>query len=223
MRGHPGNRFGLVVRSLRALARLVMRGAFRARVFGVEFLPLGGPVLLAGNHTGFLDGPFVYAVLPRPASFLVKSELYVIRPLAWALDRMGQIPVHRGQPDRTALRLALGVLREGGVVGLFPEGTRGSGTFESVQHGIAYLAVKSDAPIVPVACLGSGEVLPEGHILPRLGPRVDIVFGPPFHVPVNGDPRARSTVAAAANEVHTRLREHLRYAHEVTGRSMVSA
>lgn len=219
MRGHPRAHFGPVLSGLRAITRRVMRVAFHARVFGLEHVPLSGPVLLAGNHTGLLDGPFVYAVLPRPAAFLVKSELYAIRPLAWALDRIGQIPVHRGQPDRTALRLALGVLAEGGAVGLFPEGTRGKGTFESVQHGIAYLAVKSNAPIVPVACLGSGEALPEGHAIPRLGVRVDIVFGPPLHLQITGDPRARSTVAAAATELHGRLLEHLHYAREVTGRA----
>jgi 1-acyl-sn-glycerol-3-phosphate acyltransferase len=191
----------------RTAARL-LRILFRVRVTGLEHLPSGGPVLIAGNHTGFLDGPVVFILLPRPSAFLVKSELYD-SPFKRVLEFAQQIPVRRGSPDRTALRRALGVLRAGGVLGVFPEGTRGEGRLESVQHGIGYLALRAGCPVVPVVCVGTAEALPKGRRLPRWRAPVTVAFGPAFHVEVDGDPRARSTVAAAAEQVRVRLREHL--------------
>jgi 1-acyl-sn-glycerol-3-phosphate acyltransferase len=191
----------------RSAARL-LRIVFRVRVTGLEHLPASGPVLVAGNHTGFLDGPVVFILLPRPSAFLVKSELYDT-PFRRVLQFARQIPVRRGSPDRTALRRALGVLQSGGVLGMFQEGTRGSGRLESVQHGIGYLALRAACPVVPVVCVGTADALPKGRRLPRWRTPVTVSFGPAFHVTVDGDPRARSTVAAAAEQVRVRLREHL--------------
>jgi 1-acyl-sn-glycerol-3-phosphate acyltransferase len=191
----------------RSAARL-LRMVFRVQVTGLEHLPTTGPVLIAGNHTGFLDGPVVFVLLPRPSAFLVKSELYD-SPFRRVLEFARQIPVRRGSPDRTALRRALGVLRAGGVLGVFPEGTRGEGRLESVQHGIGYLALRAGCPVVPVVCVGTAEALPKGRRLPRWRSPVTVAFGPAFQVAVDGDPRARSTVAAAAEQVRLRLREHL--------------
>ena len=191
----------------RSAARL-LRIIFRVRVTGLEHLPASGPVLLAGNHTGFLDGPVVFILLPRPSAFLVKSELYDTA-FRRVLEFARQIPVRRGSPDRTALRRALGVLRAGGVLGVFPEGTRGEGRLESVQHGIGYLALRAGCPVVPVVCVGTAEALPKGRMLPKWRTPVTVAFGPAFEIAVDGDPRARSTVAAAAEQVRLRLREHL--------------
>ena len=195
----------------RAAARL-LRLIFRIRVTGLEHLPASGPVLLAGNHTGFLDGPVVFILLPRPSAFLVKSELYD-SPFRPVLQFARQIPVHRGTPDRTALRRALEILRAGGVLGVFPEGTRGAGRLESVQHGIGYLALRAGCPVVPVVCVGTAEALPKGHRLPRWRAPVTVAFGPAFTVAVDGEPRARSTIADAAEQIRLHLRDHLDAVH----------
>jgi 1-acyl-sn-glycerol-3-phosphate acyltransferase len=196
------------LRVVRRLAQWLVRIVFRLRIRGLEHLPHNGPALVAGNHTGFLDGPIVFIMLPRPSMFLVKSELYD-GPFRRVLQFAQQIPIRRGAPHREALRRALDVLHGGGVLGVFPEGTRGAGTLESVQHGVGYLALRAACPVVPVVCLGTAEALPKGRVLPRWRSPVDIVFGPPFTVDVDGHPRARSTVAAAAEQVRTRLVEHL--------------
>jgi 1-acyl-sn-glycerol-3-phosphate acyltransferase len=193
---------------VRRFAQLVVRCVFRMRITGLEHIPRSGPVLLAGNHTGFLDGPLVFIMLPRPSSFIVKSELYdgpFRRVLAW----VRQIPVRRGSPDRAALRQALDVLAAGGVLGMFPEGTRGEGRLDTIQHGIGYLALRAGCPVVPVACVGTATALPKGRTLPRFRAPITIVFGAPFSVDVDGPPRARSTVAAAAEQVRLHLRQHL--------------
>lgn len=202
-----GRRKPWLVTVLRPFGRLLFRVAFRMRVEGTAFVPLQGPVLLAGNHTGFLDGPLVWAFSPRQATFLAKSELFV-GPLARALGWLGQVPVHRGKPDRTALRTALGVLDHGGAMGVFPEGTRGAGALEEVSDGLAWLALKSQVPVVPIAVLGTAEALPKGG-RPQLRAPVRLVFGPPLHLSTSGDPRVRRHVRAAAEELRLGLLDHL--------------
>jgi 1-acyl-sn-glycerol-3-phosphate acyltransferase len=207
-RADDPTRESLPLAATRHGAAALLRIVFRVRVVGAEHLPATGPVLVAGNHTGFLDGPIVFMMLPRPSSFLVKSELYS-GPWAKVLAFARQIPVRRGSPDSTALRRALEVLEGGGVLGVFPEGTRGEGRLESVQHGIGYLALRAGCPVVPVVCLGTADALPKGKALPRFRTPVDVVFGPPFEIEVHGDPRARSTIADAAEQVRVHLLAHL--------------
>ena len=193
--------------------RLVGRGVARVlldlRVEGRHHVPTSGPVLLAGNHSGFLDGPLVYLTSPRPTVLLAKSELFV-GPLARALGWLGQVPVHRGRPDRAALKAGLAQLEAGGPLGVFPEGTRGSGQLEEVAHGLAYLALRSGAPVVPIAVVGSASAWPKGRRAPRWRAPVRVVFGAPVHVRADGDPRARRTVSAAAEELRLALVDHLR-------------
>lgn len=192
----------------RRIAQRLLKLTFKLRVRGTEHLPTEGPVLLAGNHSGLLDGPIVMVMLPRPSAFLVKSELYR-GPLRWVLNFARQIPIHRGTPDRTALRAGLDVLAGGGVLGVFPEGTRGSGDLATIQHGIGYLALNAGCPVVPVVCKGTPEALPKGKVLPRWRAPIDVVFGPAFTLDIPGDLRTRATIAAAAEQVRARLLAHL--------------
>lgn len=197
----------------RPAGRAVFRGLFELEVTGAEHVPPTGPVLLAGNHSGFLDGPLVYSVSPRAATFLAKSELFV-GPLARALGWLGQVPVHRGSPDRSALTAGLAVLAGGGALGVFPEGTRGAGGLEQVADGLAYLALRSGAPVLPIAVVGTAEALPRGRSVPHWQAPVRVVFGKPVTIMVEGDPRARRTVALAAEQLRLALVAHLRAAHE---------
>lgn len=206
------------LRIVRRLAQIVLRLYFRLSLRGGEHVPQSGPVLVAGNHSGFLDGPLVMIMLSRPSSFLVKSELYDtgFRPV---LRFARQIPIIRGTPDRTNLRNGLSVLRGDGVLGVFPEGTRGTGELVSIQHGIGYLALHAGCPIVPVVCTGTAQALPKGKALPRFRAPIEIVFGKPFTLDVSGDPRARATVAMAAEQIRQRLLEHLAEVNAATAPS----
>lgn len=208
-----GTRKAWLVAATRPAGRAVFRGLFELEVSGLEHVPLSGPVLLAGNHSGLLDGPLVYSVSPRAATFLVKSELFV-GPLARALGWLGQVPVHRGSPDRSALTAGLAVLASGGALGVFPEGTRGAGGLEQVADGLAYLALRSGAPVLPIAVVGTAEALPRGRRVPHRRAPVRVVFGTPITIKVDGDPRARRTVAVAAEQLRLALVAHLRAAHE---------
>lgn len=204
---------------VRAAVRVVGTGLAHSvlslSVTGREHVPSSGPVLLAGNHSGILDGPLVFFVSPRPASLLTKSEVFV-GPWARACGWLGLIPVHRGQADRAALQSGLAHLAGGGALGVFPEGTRGSGGFDSITDGLAYLALRSGAPVVPIAVSGTGAALPKGKTVPKLRAPVRIAFGPPVTVDPTGDPRARRTVRDAAEQLRLALLAHLHSSTEGT-------
>jgi cytidylate kinase len=198
-------RFLVLARTtLQALTRLM----FSLRVSGREHVPRSGAALLVGNHRGFLDGPLVAIHTPRPAFFMAKSELFT-GALAHVLGLAGQIPVDRGRADRAALGEALNVLANGELLGMFPEGTRGNGRMESVQHGVGYVALRAGVPVVPVACVGTERAMPRGAKLPRFGARVLIAFGPAFRLEATGDPHSRRAVAEAAEEIRAHVAAHL--------------
>jgi 1-acyl-sn-glycerol-3-phosphate acyltransferase len=190
----------------RPIRMVLNRAVMRVTVEGWENIPLDQPLLFAGNHSSFMDGPLVVIEAPRTIRCLTKSEMYgrVVGPL---LRLVGQIPVDRGRPDRAALHTALDELARGGAIGVFPEGTRGSGEMQSVQHGIAYLAVHGQCQILPVACIGTAAALPKGAKWPTRTP-VRVVFGKPFEVEIPANPRSRKALAVA-EDIRIRLADHL--------------
>ncbi|MCX5282387.1 MULTISPECIES: 1-acyl-sn-glycerol-3-phosphate acyltransferase [unclassified Streptomyces] len=196
----------------------LMYGLWKPRVLGAWKVPATGPAILAVNHSHNIDGPMVMGVSPRPTHFLIKKEAF-IGPLDPFLLGIGQLKVDRHTTDRTAITDALGVLTSGGVLGIFPEGTRGDGDFASLRAGLAYFAVRSGAPIVPVAVLGSSgrnSRLIRG--LPPLRSRVDVVFGDPFEAGDGSGRRTRSALDEATGRIQKQLSAHLDHARRLTGR-----
>ncbi|MET8507113.1 lysophospholipid acyltransferase family protein [Streptomyces sp. NPDC004787] len=196
----------------------LMYGFWKPRVLGAWRVPASGPVILAVNHAHNIDGPMLMGTAPRPVHFLIKKEAFV-GPLGSFLEGIGQLKVDRDSTDRTAIGNALAVLQHGGVLGIFPEGTRGEGDFASLRSGLAYFAVRSGAPIVPVAVLGSTER--PGRLikaLPRLRSRVDVVFGDPFEAGDGSGRRTRKALDEATFRIQERLTDHLKNARRLTGR-----
>ncbi|MEU2063424.1 lysophospholipid acyltransferase family protein [Streptomyces sp. NPDC013455] len=195
-----------------------MYGLWRPRVLGAWKVPATGPVIFAVNHAHNIDGPMVMGVAPRPTHFLIKKEAF-IGPLDPFLTGIGQLKVDRASADRTAITQALGVLAAGGVLGIFPEGTRGEGDFAALRAGLAYFAVRSGAPVVPVAVLGSSER--PGRLIPALPPlrsRVDVVFGDPFEAGDGTGRRTRAALDEATERIRKQLTGHLENARRLTGR-----
>ncbi|MCF2531946.1 1-acyl-sn-glycerol-3-phosphate acyltransferase [Yinghuangia sp. KLBMP8922] len=200
----------------------LLRSFWRIRSLGTHHVPLGGPVILAGNHTNFADGPLLYAFCPRPVHFWVKQEMFtgIMDPV---LRGIGHIPVHRGSADRGMIMDSLTVLRAGNCLGVFPEGTRGAGDFGEVHNGLAYLAMRSGAPIVPVACLGTGERGASIAALPSWRAKIDVVYGKPFLPAPDTGKRSRRAVTDASERIVERLTAHLHEAERLTGRSAAPA
>ncbi|MFB9434162.1 lysophospholipid acyltransferase family protein [Streptomyces showdoensis] len=195
-----------------------MYGLWKPRVLGAWRVPASGPVILAVNHAHNLDGPMLMGTAPRPVHFLIKKEAFV-GPLGSFLEGIGQLKVDRDSTDRAAIGNALAVLEHGGVLGIFPEGTRGEGDFASLRSGLAYFAVRSGAPIVPVAVLGSTER--PGRLvkaLPRFRHPVDVVFGDAFEAGDGSGRRTRKALDEATHRIQGRLTDHLKNARRLTGR-----
>ena len=184
-------------------------------VIGRGNVPRTGPVILAANHTGVIDGPVLHGASPRGSHIIVKQEMFS-GFLGHVLTYSGQIPVDR-RSGRAALQAALALLEEGRVVGIFPEGTRGSGKVATAQAGIAWLAVRSGAPVVPVAILGTRPTgAGVGHV-PTFRSRLHVVFGRPFQAAPEDAGTGREALAAAMETIQAGLAEHVRAATEVTG------
>ncbi|MGW6910873.1 lysophospholipid acyltransferase family protein [Streptomyces sp. NPDC054940] len=195
-----------------------MFGLWKPRVLGAWKVPATGPVIFAVNHSHNIDGPMVMGVAPRPTHFLIKKEAFK-GPLDPFLLGIGQVKVDRESTDRTAITQALAVLDNGGVLGIFPEGTRGEGDFAALRAGLAYFAVRGNAPIVPVAVLGSSDR--PGRLikgLPPLRSRVDVVFGDAFEAGDGSGRRTRRALDEATERIQKQLTEHLENARRLTGR-----
>jgi len=202
----------------RRIGTVVVRGLWRPRVLGAWRVPATGPLILAVNHAHIVDGPVLMGVAPRPVHFLIKKEAFT-GPLDPFLRGIGQVGVDRDTADRTAITRALGVLERGGVLGIFPEGTRGEGDFASLRSGLAYFALRSGAPVVPVAVLGTtgarGRAI---RALPPLRSRIDVVFGEPFTAGDGSGRRTRAALDEATVRIRKRLTAHLADARHATGR-----
>lgn len=175
---------------------------------GQRNVPVDGPVILASNHIGWLDGPLLVATAPRPLHAMAKEEEFTGKT-GRLLRFVGQIKVARNRTDAGALRQARQALVAGQAVLLYPEGTRGDGEFTKFKGGVAYLALVSGAPIVPVAIFGTREAGEGTNARPPRGRRLDIVYGEPIQFPMQGWPRDRGMIEDAGEQIHDHLRAHV--------------
>jgi 1-acyl-sn-glycerol-3-phosphate acyltransferase len=145
-------------------------------------VPSSGPVLIVSNHVGGVDPAIIGAWSPRPVWFMAKAELFT-RRWGWLMRGYHAFPVIRHSPDRTALRRAFDLLKQGSAVVLFPEGHRSENArLLRAEPGAGFIARRSGAPLVPIAITGSQNVLSRHSRFPR---RADVAmtFGEPFQLP----------------------------------------
>ena len=162
----------------RAMSRISIEGA-------VDEIPREGPLIIAANHASNFDAPVVGAwLIPRLGRrihWLGKRELFAWPIVGWIAANGGVHPVDRDSADVEAFRLASRILDEGHVLFVFPEGTRSpDGALQEARDGVAMLALRSGAPIVPIGIAGSNRVWPKGQRLPHPGGRVTVRVGRPF-------------------------------------------
>lgn len=205
-----------LLRSIRPLAQAAVRRHFDMTLTGVDNVPAQGPVILSGNHIGFLDGPLTAVMSPRPAQVLTKAEIFH-GALGWFLSSTGQIPVHRGEPDPASVRSALRVLREGGVLSIFPEGGRGSGELDSCRPGVGYFALVTGAPVVPLCVLGTRVRGGTLNSLPSRGSRIVFTYGAPVSFEPRPWPRRVADVREATSRIRNAMLATTRSALEATG------
>lgn len=167
-------------------ARIFAKSMSRIRIDGaIDDIPREGPLILAANHASNLDalvlGSWLIPKLGRRIHWLGKKELFDWPLVGWAAANGGVHPVDRDAADVEAFRLAQRILDEGHVLFVFPEGTRSpDGALQKALDGLALLAMRTGAPIVPLGISGSYRVWPRGQKLPHPGGRVNVRVGRPF-------------------------------------------
>ena len=170
----------------RLIMRILLLLLSRWQVRGRENIPDQGPLLVVVNHLHLADIPLVGVSLGRRAIFMAKEELFRSRFSSYFANSFGAFPVHRGQPDRKALRQAERVLAEGLALIMFPEAKRSKNAqLQPAFPGSALIALRSGAPILPVGITGTEKIKGVGWLLRR--PQMTVNIGSPFHLPpVNG-------------------------------------
>jgi 1-acyl-sn-glycerol-3-phosphate acyltransferase len=204
----PTTPFTRFYRLVRAVVHAVNRLLFQTTIEGAELVPTEGPLILAPVHRSFIDFWVASdAVMGRKLHYMTKDTLWKNRVLAKVIPKLGGFPVHREGADREALRIAQSVLEAGEALVLFPEGTRRSGPLvEDLHEGVAFLAARTGAPIVPLGIGGSASVMPKGTLLPRPH-HIHLVVGEPIVAPVSS---ASGRVSRSAVHATTeRLRESI--------------
>ena len=165
---------------VRGIVAPLFRLYFRMHVSGADCIPDEGSAIVAPNHKSFWDSFFIGVCTPRHVRFMAKTELIQAR-YGKLLVRLGAFPVRRGQADEDALETARTVLRQGGLLALFPEGTRvrDPDNLGHPRRGAGRLALETGAPLVPCAITGTEKIFRGGVPLPR---RVQVAFSAPIQV-----------------------------------------
>lgn len=204
---------------MRRFAAVWLDRNWEVQMFGESNVPPTGPVILAANHIGWLDGPLLFLKAPRPAHALVKRDLFVGR-VGRLLNVAAQIPVTRVGTDLGALRRSARSLGAGQVVVIFPEGRRGAGDLERIKGGVAWLALVTGAPVVPVSIFGTREPGADRESRPPKGSVIKVVYGESITLDAVAWPRTKEAVVAARKQIHRHLKAALAAAEQLTGASL---
>ena len=204
-KGGSGSGLTPYTRFVAFLARFLVTSVGRVRVENAMDTPPLGPLIIVANHISIMDPPLVGGwlapLLGRRPRFLAKASLFV-GPLGAFLRSQGVIPVKAGGRDVAAYRAAKAVLADGGIVVIFPEGTRSlDGRLQEARPGVALLAARSGVPILPVGISDTDVLLGRGKRLPRLGTRVTMHVGRPFTLTADPSVPRRQALAAANEEL----------------------
>jgi 1-acyl-sn-glycerol-3-phosphate acyltransferase len=187
----------MLYRLARLIATVYMVLFHRISFVGRENIPAEGPVLIYANHPSAFDMFLIAARIKRKVHFMAKAELFANPFLAYIFRGLGAFPVHRGKGDAGSVKSAISLLKQGQVVGIFPEGTRTRKKApERRKGGAALIAYHTDAPILPVAL--------DGHY--HIFCKMRIVYGKPFHLqkPISGKPD-REALYAATSDIIDRI------------------
>ena len=180
----------------------------RYRVMGRENIPGQGSLLVVANHLNLADPPLLGVSISRKTIFMAKEELFRSRLLSYFIGGFGAFPVRRRQTDRQALRQAKRVLAEGLALVMFPEGARShNAQLRPAFSGSALVALRSDAPILPVGISGTEKIKGVAWLLRR--PRITVNIGQPFYLSSDSGKLTKEELAGLTNSMMERIAELL--------------
>ncbi len=181
-----------------------------------KYLPKKGAAILASNHVSFLDHFITPAISKRQIKYLAKAE-YFDKPVSrWIFTNWGQIPLDRGKGDKSALTHAVKYLENGGLLGIYPEGTRSAdGCIHEGKTGVARMAIETGTTIIPVGMLGAYESMPKHQHYAKPG-KITVVFGPPIKTKkFKGREEDRDLCRALTDEIMFEIEKLTRPAHKI--------
>jgi 1-acyl-sn-glycerol-3-phosphate acyltransferase len=188
------------------VANFLMRWAFRLlahiEIIGNENVPRQGRIVVIGNHSSWLDPLLVGSFIPRRIVFMSKKENFSNPLAAFVVYSYGVFPVDRGNVDRSALTRTDEVLLAEGALGMFPEGTRSkSGELRRAKAGTALVAIRHNAPLLPVSIVGAYRGL-FGQLFHLRRPRFQLIIGQPFTLPhTEGEAMSKESISRLTDEV----------------------
>lgn len=193
---------------IKAILKPLLKTVYRIRIEGLENLPKKGGAIIAANHLSFLDSFFIPLAVPRrKVTYLAKADYFKSWKTSWFFNMVGQIPTERegGAKSQQSLNIALEVLEEGKLLGIYPEGTRSpDGYLHRGRTGVARLALKAGSPVIPTGLVGTEKVMPKEAKFPRLKgrPTVHVRFGKPLDFKrFQGQETDRMALRSATDEI----------------------
>ena len=182
---------------------LIFKTLYPLKVKGSENFPKKGAMILVANHTSYFDPLYLAVAIPRQINWMRLKPYYDLWWLRWFFKSINNFPVNIKGPNISAIKYSLRILKQGKVLGIFPEGSRSkNGRLREGEPGVALLALKSGAPILPVAIRGAFEVFPPHARLPRAFRRVKVQLGSPLHLArVNKEPINKETLQLATAQI----------------------
>jgi 1-acyl-sn-glycerol-3-phosphate acyltransferase len=205
----------VLYRTLEVTVAPALRAVYRPRVTGAHFVPASGPVIIAGNHVSVADEVFTPLAARRQVFYLAKAEYFTApglkgRAMAVFFGGIGQVPVDRNATRAAAasVELCVQLLAQGKAFGIYPEGTRSpDGRLYKFRTGVARIALRTGAPVVPVGLVGTDRVQPPGTRRWRIAP-VQVNFGVPLDFSGReADERSSRALRAITEQIREAVQE----------------
>jgi len=184
----------------KVLCRIWYGAILRTRVIGADNIPASGAFILAANHVSNWDPPFLGTFIDREVCYMGKEELFSNPVMAWVCRSLHVFPVRRGAADKSAIKTAVKILREGKCFGIFPEGTRSkTGKLGRAEAGVSLIAAMTKAPIIPAAIVGTEKIFSRAEFLPRPA----VVYGTPMKF--TGSTKDKEALDAFAQQIMSEI------------------
>ena len=165
----------------------ILHTYFRGRIYGAENVPTRGRLLVVSNHGSDFDPMLLSCAIGRPVAYMAKEELFKVPVLKQAITAYGAYPVKRGTGDRAAMKAAMASIKSGWATGVFLDGTRTpDGRIADPKLGAAWIAAKTQSPVIPVSLWGTHEIFKPGSSIPQPVP-VTIRIGEVIRAPESSD------------------------------------
>lgn len=178
------------------LCRIWFGTILKTKIIGAENIPKDGAFILAANHVSNWDPPFLGTFIDREVCYMGKEELFKNPIMAWVCRNLYVFPVKRGTADKTAIKTAIKILKDGKCFGIFPEGTRSkTGKLGKAESGVSLIAAMTKAPIIPAAIVNTEKIFSRAEKFPRLA----VVYGTP--IKFSGSTKDKDAMANFAQEL----------------------